>query len=851
MEPTDNFSQKKKKDLVAIAALFGILTEEKANRMTKPELIEFLAEQDRISRKAAERTPVRVKTQKRIEETMDEALLRATDLMIATIENSNMKEQKLPEVTAPKSARIPVKPVVKPIAKTPVKKAARVSGNDLPAVSEVAIPEAAMPVSAVVQDTASIHYQENIPEVILAAKEEIHAAIPEPSMVEIVPTLPVPVIEAEPELKKRRGRPKKVSEETKTDMQSTVSEEKTAIPAVSSDTGTQEVMITDEEIRAQEEIIAREQISAQREIGYQDEADLPAVSDGRNNEFHEPTSESSGESLAEPAAEPSDEASEKWNQQPAVMRKSAAPKGKTEQTPAATAAPHIVRTKRHSVIIKPKDEEFSKDDQEAETEVQPADTHSGSPAAHGSREAHGTREPHGTRVPHGSHTAQRSADGQDPDAGQQDLQDEKNTTTDAASSFTPSGEHSEFGAHHARTLRPKEQPQEMLSGVLELMSEGYGFLRRENYLQGQNDIYVPAQYVRRFGLRVGDFVIGPCRPKRESDRYQALQYIKEVNGMAPEKMLRRVHFDRLTPIYPDEKYILETDKTELSTRIIDLVAPIGKGQRGMIVSPPKAGKTILLQKIANAISINNPDSKLIVLLIDERPEEVTDMQRSINGEVVYSTFDKTPENHVRIVELVLERAERLVELGQDVVILLDSMTRLARAYNLTINPTGRTLSGGLDPGALYGPKRFFGAARNVEGGGSLTIVATSLVDTGSRMDEVIFEEFKGTGNMEVCLDRKLSEKRIFPAIDINKSGTRHEELLMTPVELDAIWTIRKAFGQLDTAAVTEMIISLLLKTSTNNQFIQSINISFNDKATFDAMRGTRPAGNSTSSGNGK
>jgi len=321
--------------------------------------------------------------------------------------------------------------------------------------------------------------------------------------------------------------------------------------------------------------------------------------------------------------------------------------------------------------------------------------------------------------------------------------------------------------------------------------------------------------------------------------------------MAPEKMLRRVHFDRLTPIYPDEKYILETDKTELSTRIIDLVAPIGKGQRGMIVSPPKAGKTILLQKIANAISINNPDSKLIVLLIDERPEEVTDMQRSINGEVVYSTFDKTPENHVRIVELVLERAERLVELGQDVVILLDSMTRLARAYNLTINPTGRTLSGGLDPGALYGPKRFFGAARNVEGGGSLTIVATSLVDTGSRMDEVIFEEFKGTGNMEVCLDRKLSEKRIFPAIDINKSGTRHEELLMTPVELDAIWTIRKAFGQLDTAAVTEMIISLLLKTSTNNQFIQSINISFNDKATFDAMRGTRPAGNSTNSGNGK
>ena len=395
----------------------------------------------------------------------------------------------------------------------------------------------------------------------------------------------------------------------------------------------------------------------------------------------------------------------------------------------------------------------------------------------------------------------------------------------------------------------------MLSGVLEIMSEGYGFLRRENYLQGSNDIYVPQQYVRRFQLRLGDYVTGPCRPKRETDRYPALQYIKEVNGMPPEKMLRRPHFDRLTPIYPNEKFTLETEKNELSTRIIDLVAPIGKGQRGMIVSPPKAGKTILLQKIANAISINNPECKLIVLLIDERPEEVTDMQRSINGEVVYSTFDKTPENHVRITELVLERAMRLVELGQDVIILMDSITRMSRAYNLTINPTGRTLSGGLDPGALYGPKRFFGAARNIEDGGSLTIIATSLIETGSRMDEVIFEEFKGTGNMEVCLDRKLSEKRIFPAIDIIKSGTRREELLLSTVELDAVWTIRKAFSQLDTAAVTEMIISLLMKTNSNNQFVQSVNVSFNDKATFDAMRGTRLPGTQnqgqSGGGNGK
>ena len=413
------------------------------------------------------------------------------------------------------------------------------------------------------------------------------------------------------------------------------------------------------------------------------------------------------------------------------------------------------------------------------------------------------------------------------------------------------GEESPESTHHRTVMKPKEVSQEMVSGVLEIVQDGaFGFLRRENYLAGPTDVFVPAPYLRRFGLRTGDYVTGPARPKRDADRYQSIQYIKEVNGMPPEKMLRRAQFDRLTPIYPEEKFILETQKDELSTRIIDLVAPIGKGQRGMIVSPPKAGKTILLQKIANAISINNPNAKLIVLLIDERPEEVTDMQRSINGEVVYSTFDKTPENHTRIVELVLERAMRLVELEQDVVILLDSMTRLARAYNLTINPTGRTLSGGLDPGALYGPKRFFGAARNIENGGSLTIIATSLIETGSRMDEVIFEEFKGTGNMEVYLDRKLSEKRIFPAIDINKSGTRREELLLAPTALDAVWTIRKAFSQLDTSAVTEMIISLLLKTATNNQFVQSVNVSFNDKALYDAMRGSRPNGSQGNSQNG-
>jgi transcription termination factor Rho len=376
----------------------------------------------------------------------------------------------------------------------------------------------------------------------------------------------------------------------------------------------------------------------------------------------------------------------------------------------------------------------------------------------------------------------------------------------------------------------------LYGGVLEIMQDNYGFLRRENYLQSSNDIYVPPQYIRRFNLRTGDYVVGPVRKQRD-DRYQALYYVKEVNGLPPDQVIKRPHFDRLTPVYPNERYVLETSRQELSTRIIDLVAPIGKGQRGMIVSPPKAGKTIILQKIAKAIATNNPEAKLIVLLIDERPEEVTDMQRSIDGEVVYSTFDKTPENHVKVTELVLERAMRLVEMGQDVVILLDSITRMGRAYNLTITPTGRTLSGGLDPGALYGPKRFFGAARNIENGGSLTIIATALIETGSRMDEVIFEEFKGTGNMEVLLDRKLSEKRIFPAIDITRSSTRREELLLSPKELDAVWGIRKAFGSLDTSAVTETIISLLMKTRDNEQFISSINISFNDKSLYESMRG--------------
>ncbi|NLJ94893.1 MAG: transcription termination factor Rho [Clostridiaceae bacterium] len=391
----------------------------------------------------------------------------------------------------------------------------------------------------------------------------------------------------------------------------------------------------------------------------------------------------------------------------------------------------------------------------------------------------------------------------------------------------------------------KQEEQEIVQGILEIMPDNYGFLRVENYLQSNRDFYVPPQFIRRFNLRNGDKIEGPAKLQKDSEKYRAISYINLVNDLPPEQMNRRPQFDRLTPIYPDEKYKLETHQKELATRMIDLISPIGKGQRGMIVSPPKAGKTVLLKKIANAISINNPDSKLFVLLIDERPEEVTDMQRSIDGEVVYSTFDKTPENHVKVTELVLERAMRLVELNHDVVILLDSITRMSRAYNLTINPTGRTLSGGLDPGALHGPKRFFGAARNIENGGSLTIIATALIDTGSRMDEVIFEEFKGTGNMEVVLDRKLAEKRVFPAIDLNKSSTRREDLLMSKEELNTVWAMRKAFSGSETLSVTETMINLLLKTKSNDQFANSISISLKDQDLFEAMRGSPvPASNS-------
>ena len=362
---------------------------------------------------------------------------------------------------------------------------------------------------------------------------------------------------------------------------------------------------------------------------------------------------------------------------------------------------------------------------------------------------------------------------------------------------------------------------EIVEGILDILPDGYGFLRGENYLSSPKDVYISVIQIRRFKLDKGDIIKGIARCK-EGEKFPSLIFVGEVNGESPEKAARRKRFDELTPIYPTERIKLETDSKEYAMRMIDLMSPIGKGQRGMIVAPPKVGKTTLLKKIANSISKNNPEEKLIVLLIDERPEEVTDMKRSINGEVIYSTFDELPEHHVKVAEMVLERAKRLVEQGQDVVILLDSITRLARAYNLTIPPLGRTLSGGLDPAALHKPKKFFGAARNIEFGGSLTILATALVETGSRMDDVIFEEFKGTGNMEVHLDRKLSEKRIFPAIDINKSGTRREDLLLTPKEKETVFALRKAMNSMPVADVTEHVISMMVKSKNNQEFLDNI-----------------------------
>jgi transcription termination factor Rho len=359
-------------------------------------------------------------------------------------------------------------------------------------------------------------------------------------------------------------------------------------------------------------------------------------------------------------------------------------------------------------------------------------------------------------------------------------------------------------------------------GVLEILPDGWGFLRRNNYSPNAEDIYVSQTQIRRFALKTGDLVMGQVRPPKDSEKYFGLLRVEQVNGLDPEVARNRTNFDDLTPIYPNERITLETTPTEIAGRFIDIVSPVGKGQRGMIVAPPKAGKTTLLKTVANAISVNHPDMILLVLLIDERPEEVTDIRRSVKGEVISSTFDETPENHMRVAEIVLEQAKRLVESRKDVIVLMDSLTRYTRASNLTVNPSGRTLSGGLDPAALYRPKRFFGAARNIEEGGSLTVLATALVETGSRMDDHIFEEFKGTGNMELDLERSLAERRIFPAVDIVKSGTRHDELLYDEDSLKRLTQLRRLLAGLSVPEATELLIDRLKHTKSNAEFLKMV-----------------------------
>jgi transcription termination factor Rho len=373
---------------------------------------------------------------------------------------------------------------------------------------------------------------------------------------------------------------------------------------------------------------------------------------------------------------------------------------------------------------------------------------------------------------------------------------------------------------------------EMRGGILEILSEGVGFLRSEHYQAGPNDIYVSQTQVRRYGLRSGDLVIGHVRPPRESERHYGLLKVESINGLAPEKAKYRPKFESLTPIFPEERFDLETERFILATRLINLIAPVGRGQRGLIVSPPKAGKTTILKQITNSISLKYPEVHLMVALIGERPEEVTDMDRSVDAEVISSTFDEPVTSHVRVAEMVLERAKRLVEIGQDVVIMMDSLTRLARAYNLVVTPSGRTLSGGIDPSALYPPKRFYGAARNIEEGGSLTICATCLIDTGSRMDDVVYEEFKGTGNMELHLSRKLQERRVYPAIDIERSSTRREELLLGPDITQRVWLMRRMYGQMttqppngagmDSIMATEAILQRMSRTEENMEFLETL-----------------------------
>ncbi|MCR5595743.1 MAG: transcription termination factor Rho [Lachnospiraceae bacterium] len=434
----------------------------------------------------------------------------------------------------------------------------------------------------------------------------------------------------------------------------------------------------------------------------------------------------------------------------------------------------------------------------------------GKPAS-GSRKSSDERRSSDNRKPSEEQTASQ---GSSPTSSQAPA---KENNTSHESTEVNSSEH-----ENASTEAPAGQ---RAYGILEVMPDGFGFIRCENYLPGENDVYVAPAQIRRFGLKTGDILEGQTKAKTGNEKFSALLYLKSINGYAPEVAMTRANFEDLTPIFPNERIKLEYPGVASSMRIMDLICPVGKGQRGMIVSPPKAGKTTLLKEVAKSVKHNNPDIHLIILLIDERPEEVTDIKEAIEGrnvEVIYSTFDELPEHHKRVSEMVIERARRLVEHGKDVMILLDSITRLARAYNLTVSPSGRTLSGGLDPAALHMPKRFFGAARNMREGGSLTILATALVETGSKMDDVVYEEFKGTGNMEMVLDRKLSERRVFPAIDLPKSSTRREDLLLSEDEIEAINIIRKAFNALKPEEAADQILDLFSKTRNNYEFVQMV-----------------------------
>ncbi len=429
------------------------------------------------------------------------------------------------------------------------------------------------------------------------------------------------------------------------------------------------------------------------------------------------------------------------------------------------------------------------------------------------------------------HQAQEENQGQEENQAQDENQEEEEQHLDLAQpEHLQPEQRNDYGKQEKKQAISHNDIDHLDSGetkegILEVLPDGYGFIRCDNYLPGENDVYVSPAQIRRFNLKTGDIVSGNTRIRSQNEKFSALLYIKSVNGFHPNEAQKRKRFEDLTPIFPNERIHLETPGSGVAMRMVDLISPIGMGQRGMIVSQPKAGKTTLLKQIAKAVIRNHPDMKLIILLIDERPEEVTDIKESIEGknvEVIYSTFDELPENHKRVSEMVIERAKRLVEHKQNVMILLDSITRLARAYNLTVQPSGRTLSGGLDPAALHMPKKFFGAARNIREGGSLTILATALVDTGSRMDDVVFEEFKGTGNMELVLDRSLSEKRIFPAIDISKSSTRREDLILTKPEVEAIYLMRKAMSGIKSEEALERIIDMFIKTKTNAEFIDMI-----------------------------